>query len=523
MMTIFSMRKHRDRVWSRWAAACGLLLSCAALAGAAACSSQDDASTQEHLERLTGTVQLPLVTPIGDQFRLRGAVFEITRSNGASVATLDSESDPEATSLRTELDSGSYSIRLLDGWSLERLGDAGGPVTAALLTPNPLSFEIENARVTDLVYSFTTDGGIVTFGSGDLSVSVDVAPSAPTARCDLLDRSSCPAGLTCLFSGDSGRTYCAAPGSLAVGSACSSEQCTAGAQCLSVDPAQPDVRICARFCNPDRLGCGCRALAFDDAVGVCTAGNADSTFGFTADNCSVADHDQVTGDDRGGIAVSDDLVFYTGDSRTGRFDIADFGNAATLSTTLDGIVSDLDSGTLYSLSIDGTPFNQNFFSCNSGLTFSSLVELFPGDGSVLSLVPLSEPIPYECGSGIFAGSGFVLIATSFELYQIDTNDGTVTNLGGRPSISANGCESWAFWGVAERVGDDFRMLYVSGAQIMRTHLDGATEAAASFSNLSDMCSFTVSKSQSRWYFHHEGGSQFGGFSETIGFCDALIE
>src|SRR4051812_25040198 len=130
-MTIFSMRRNAARARRLRAAGVGLL-SFVALAGAA-CSSQHDAPAHENVERLTGTVQLPLVTPIGDQYRLRGAVFEITRANGARVATLDSESDPEATSLRTELDSGSYSITLLDGWSLERLGDAGGAVTAALL------------------------------------------------------------------------------------------------------------------------------------------------------------------------------------------------------------------------------------------------------------------------------------------------------------------------------------------------------------------------------------------------------
>jgi hypothetical protein len=35
-----------------------------------------------------------------------------------------------------------------------------------------------------------------------------------------------------------------------------------------------------------------------------------------------------------------------------------------------------------------------------------------------------------------------------------------------------------------------------------------------------MCSFTFSLSRNRWYFHHEGGSQFGGGSETIGYASA---
>ncbi len=38
----------------------------------------------------------------------------------------------------------------------------------------------------------------------------------------------------------------------------------------------------------------------------------------SADGCSVVEHGSVTGDDRGGIAVSSTHVFYTGDSATGR-------------------------------------------------------------------------------------------------------------------------------------------------------------------------------------------------------------
>jgi hypothetical protein len=35
-----------------------------------------------------------------------------------------------------------------------------------------------------------------------------------------------------------------------------------------------------------------------------------------------------------------------------------------------------------------------------------------------------------------------------------------------------------------------------------------------------MCSFTVLPSRTRWYFHHEGESQFRTGDETLGYCDA---
>jgi hypothetical protein len=49
-----------------------------------------------------------------------------------------------------------------------------------------------------------------------------------------------------------------------------------------------------------------------------------------------------------------------------------------------------------------------------------------------------------------------------------------------------------------------------------------TTVLASFSSLSDMAAITVSIPLNRWYFHHEGSSQFGGSSETIGYADAFF-
>lgn len=242
-----------------------------AAVGAQSCGSKEAAPpVSEQAELLSGSVRLPLVTPTRDQFRLRGASFELRRPG--FELTLESDSNPDATALTAALDAGAYQITLRDGWSLERLdGDAGGPVPAALLTANPLSFEIQNGRVTELVYRFATEGGIVVFGSGELSISVDVVDSAPSASCSLVNAFGCDTGQTCLFGGEDGRTFCAVPGSLPVGAACSADQCVVGAQCLALDPAIPEARTCARFCDTSTtsFGCDCRALAFDDSVGVC--------------------------------------------------------------------------------------------------------------------------------------------------------------------------------------------------------------------------------------------------------------
>jgi hypothetical protein len=104
------------------------------------------------------------------------------------------------------------------------------------------------------------------------------------------------------------------------------------------------------------------------------------------------------------------------------------------------------------------------------------------------------------------------------------SSGLVTDLGELILPSHQTTENWAFWGVAEYWGGAVYLAYVRDSQtIVRTRVaDGLTTLIASFVNLSDMACFTVSPLRNRWYFHHEGSSQFGGTSETIGYADAAF-
>ncbi len=107
---------------------------------------------------------------------------------------------------------------------------------------------------------------------------------------------------------------------------------------------------------------------------------------------------------------------------------------------------------------------------------------------------------------------------------------SVVDLGAMAVPAHTGCESWAFWGVAEFSGGVLSVAYVQNANtIARTTVPaGATSTLATFptgtfSGLSDMCSFTFSPQRNRWYFHHEGsssirGSTSCGVDETVGFC-----
>ena len=142
---------------------------------------------------------------------------------------------------------------------------------AALISQNPAGFAIRNDRVTTVAFTFTTSGGVVTFGEGAVSVRLGVADPASLGSCDVASQTGCLDGQHCLIGDAAGKTFCATPGQLAVGEPCSSEQCVFAAQCLAVDPSAPARTTCTRLCNPlsSPFGCDCQGLSLGDEVGVC--------------------------------------------------------------------------------------------------------------------------------------------------------------------------------------------------------------------------------------------------------------
>jgi hypothetical protein len=69
---------------------------------------------------------------------------------------------------------------------------------------------------------------------------------------------------------------------------------------------------------------------------------------------SLIEHAFVTGDDRGGIAISDSHVFYTGGGGTGSFSADDLSGGTNVGMTFDALTSNLLDGTVYSLGTDAT-------------------------------------------------------------------------------------------------------------------------------------------------------------------------
>ena len=154
--------------WIRRACVSMAALALAPLTG---CSSQGDETTLEVSSvesiRAAGQLRLPLVTPGPDQYRLRSAAFDVTTSfGGPPVASIGSESDPNATQLSLDLPPGSYVVTLASGWFLEHLAPDGSasPVSAGLLSPSAQPFTITESESTQIVVS----PRIVGHSSGDV-------------------------------------------------------------------------------------------------------------------------------------------------------------------------------------------------------------------------------------------------------------------------------------------------------------------------------------------------------------------
>ncbi len=248
----------------------------------------------------------------------------------------------------------------------------------------------------------------------------------------------------------------------------------------------------------------------------------------TADNSAIVDHDGYSGDDRGGIAITPDYIYYVGDNNTVRFNAADLSGGVSLPQR-DGIFSDLKTGTLYTL-WDGSsdPSGSTPFDVTAIRTLNEDLSL--GD----TIVTLSETLTLG-NSGIFAGYGFVILWNSDDgtFYHVDIETGEVTVLG-TGNMSYYSAENWAIWGVAER-HEDGRYSVVRSVDNSSWPVDGfermycddaSTEMVADFSGsggLSDLACFTYSPWHNRWYFHYEGNSgTFGGSSETLGYADVVV-
>lgn len=232
-------------------------------------------------------------------------------------------------------------------------------------------------------------------------------------------------------------------------------------------------------------------------------------------NCGVIDHNDVTSDDRGGIAITANRVFVGGDGQTASYDLS-LATGAGLGMILDTIFSDLGDERAYVFAAGSPP--QPVATGRA----DSLLALDDG-GNLSTAIPLGQAITLGSGGAIHATIGGALIVAGGRVYRVETPSGAVEDLGPAPSLSRYGCEGPYTHGVAELIDGAWWLAYRTNAAaaIVRTRVsDGQTETIAAFADLSDLCSFTVSPRLNRWYFHHENSSQFGVGSELLGSCEA---
>ncbi len=174
--------------------AMGCLSILLAVSAALTACADSGASNEDEVEK--GTLALPLTStsPAGIQYRLRNASFEIQQpyyycddygvagqsgvagagGGCAEPVYLNSESDPNATSLSVELEQGSYEVYLQPGWSMERIENGvATPVEAQLLSSQSQWVYVSRHSTYWVNYQFGIGDHAIWF-NGKLNIEVQV-------------------------------------------------------------------------------------------------------------------------------------------------------------------------------------------------------------------------------------------------------------------------------------------------------------------------------------------------------------
>lgn len=240
----------------------------------------------------------------------------------------------------------------------------------------------------------------------------------------------------------------------------------------------------------------------------------------------LADTNAVSGDDRGGIAISGDRVFVTGDESTARVALTDLSDLQDTGANYDGLVSNFATNQAFSLGINASTIIPDGGSFSTDLTISHLLALDSRTGALSgSSIALSTPIvvPQGGDKAIFSGYNRIVIHDGTNAFNIDLPSGQVTDLGAVALPGLAGSESWASWGVAEFFDGAVHLAYVNGetASIDRVRVtDGTVSTINTFISLDDMASFVVSPSNNRWYFRAES---VGEIDEAVGYAEASFQ
>jgi hypothetical protein len=161
----------------------GLLAGLTLLTGVAAGCSSEGAAEGAH-----GTLSVPLTTvgASGITYRLRDATFQISSpysydAGGAGgdgpqtqIVTVSSEDNVDAASIAVSVERGSYSVRLLPGWRMEKVeGGVASEVEANLLSEATQWLYVNPHATTWVEYRFGLGERAIWF-NGKVNIGVQV-------------------------------------------------------------------------------------------------------------------------------------------------------------------------------------------------------------------------------------------------------------------------------------------------------------------------------------------------------------
>jgi hypothetical protein len=134
-----------------------------------------------------GTLSLPLVadSPNGVKYRLRDAVFDINPnywygyggaggSEGQVPVVVNSEDDPDATSIQVSLERGYYYINLRSGWRMEKIENGEAQTVEATLLNSGSQWIYINPHSTSSVSFQFGIGNRKIWLNGNLNIQIDV-------------------------------------------------------------------------------------------------------------------------------------------------------------------------------------------------------------------------------------------------------------------------------------------------------------------------------------------------------------
>lgn len=124
-----------------------------------------------------GSVQVVLRT-VGSA----GTIFQVAnaRVRFAGPTTTTAGADAANQFLIADLAPGTYSAQLLDGWQLFKgAGAQMEPVSARLVSQNPVPVTIVAGQTTNVLFRFDLSGEVIPFGAGRARIGIEVTEPSP--------------------------------------------------------------------------------------------------------------------------------------------------------------------------------------------------------------------------------------------------------------------------------------------------------------------------------------------------------